>query len=40
MFDFNYHVTLKLIKNHIFGVKMSSFFFFIFLHNVIMNVIT
>ena len=36
MIDSIYHMTLKLIKNLIFGVKTSRFFYF--LRNVIMEV--
>ena len=38
MFDFIYHMTLKLLKNHIFGVKTSGFCHL--LRNFIMDVIT
>ena len=38
MLDSIYHMTLKLIKNHIFGVKMSRFFHL--LGNIIMDIIT
>ena len=38
MSDSIYHMTLNLIKNHIFDVKMSRFS--PLLHNVIMDVIT
>ena len=38
MLDSIYHMILKLIKNHIFGMKMSRFCHL--LHNVIMDVIT
>ena len=38
MLDSFYHMTLKLLKNHIFLVKMS--IFFPLLRNVIMVVIT
>ena len=37
MLDSIYHRTLKLLKNHIFGVKMSRFYHL--LSNVIMNII-
>ena len=37
MLDSIYHMTLELIKNHIFGVKTSRFCQF--LRNVIMDVI-
>ena len=36
--DFIYHMTLKLIKNRIFGMKMSTFYHL--LRNIIMDVIT
>ena len=36
--DSIYHMTLKLLKNHIFGAKTSRFCHL--LHNVIMHVIT
>ena len=39
MLDSIYHMTLKLLKIRIIGVKMSIFFFHI-LRNVIMDVIT
>ena len=38
MLDSIYHMTLKLLKNHIFGVKTSRFCHI--LRNVIMDVIT
>ena len=38
MLDSIYHMTLELLKNHIFGVKMSKFGHL--LCNVIMDVIT
>ena len=38
MLDSIYHMTLKLLKNHIFGVKTSSFCHL--LRNVIMDFIT
>ena len=38
MLDFNYHMTLKLLKNRIFGVKTSRFCHL--LCNVIMDIIT
>ena len=38
MLDSIYHMTLKLIKNHIFGVKMSRICHL--LRNVIMDIIT
>ena len=38
IFDFIYHMTLKLIKNHILGVKKSRFCHFV--RTVIMDVIT
>ena len=37
MLDYIYHMTLKLLKNRIFGVKTSKFFSI--LRNVIMDVI-
>ena len=38
MLDSVYHMTLKLLKNHIFGVKRSRFCHL--LHNVKMDIIT
>ena len=38
MLDSIYHMTLKLIKNHIFGMKMSRFCQL--LRNIIIGVIT
>ena len=38
MLDSIYHMTLKLLKNHIFGLKMSRFCHL--LRNIMMNVIT
>ena len=38
MLDCIYHMTLELLKNHIFGVKMSRFCHL--LRNVIMGAIT
>ena len=38
MLDSIYHMTLKLLKNHIFGVKTSRFCHL--LRNVIMDAIT
>ena len=38
MLDSIYHMTLKILKNFIFGVKTSRFS--LILHNVIMDIIT